>query len=186
MVWPDYEKELSRAVERACSTGYQNFVLNSPWQTAFFKKTKGLNLWAGPFCNTANSLAVATLASMGFDGAIVSPELDRQDYLSLPKKSPLPLGIVVSGNWPLCVSRILSDQFKTALPFASPKGEKAWTAKYGTDYWTFPNWKLDISAKKRLLEKAGYAMFVHLIEPVPKGVKMKKRPGLWNWELGLS
>ena len=38
--------------------------------------------------------------------------------------------------------------------------------------------KLDISSKKDKLKKAGYLMFVHLIEPVPAEVKMKK-PGLW-------
>ncbi len=29
-------------------------------------------------------------------------------------------------------------------------------------------------------------MFVHLAEPVPSKVKMKKRPGLWNWNLKLK
>jgi putative protease len=98
----------------------------------------------------------------------------------------LPLGIVISGNWPLSISRILSPKFKTDTDFTSPKGEHGWVKKYGSDFWVYPNWKLDISSKKDDLKKAGYLMFVHLAEPVPSKVKMKKRPGLWNWNLKLK
>jgi len=28
-------------------------------------------------------------------------------------------------------------------------------------------------------------MFVHMDEPIPKNVELKKRPGLWNWNTGL-
>ena len=65
------------------------------------------------------------------------------------------------------------------------KGEEAWVRKYGSDYWVYPNWKLDIRAKQDVLRKAGYTLFVQLIEPLPKGVKLKKRRGLWNWDLNL-
>jgi putative protease len=98
----------------------------------------------------------------------------------------LPLGIVISGNWPLSISRVLSPKFKTDTDFTSPKGEHGWVKKYGPDFWVYPNWKLDISSKKDDLKKAGYLMFVHLAEPVPSKVKMKKRPGLWNWNLKLK
>ena len=74
---------------------------------------------------------------------------------------------------------------KTGRSFTSPKGEQAWVRQYGSDYWMFPNWELDIRVKQDLLQKAGYSLFVHLIEPLPKGVKLKKRPGLWNWNLNL-
>ncbi|MCD4763658.1 MAG: hypothetical protein K8R28_06505, partial [Desulfobacterales bacterium] len=57
--------------------------------------------------------------------------------------------------------------------------------KYGSDFWVYPNWELDLRDKKERLKKAGYSLFIHIIEPLPKGVKMKKRPGLWNWNLGL-
>ena len=72
------------------------------------------------------------------------------------------------------------------LDVTSPRVEQAWVRKYGPDYWMFPNWKLDLREKKEALRRAGYSMFVHLIEPVPAAVKMKKRPGLWNWEVGLK
>jgi len=29
-------------------------------------------------------------------------------------------------------------------------------------------------------------MLVYLSEPLPKKVKLKQRPGLWNWEIGLK
>jgi putative protease len=165
--------------------GGRRFVLNAPWQMTLFHLSKGLTLWAGPFCNIANGLAVNVLASLGYKGAIVSPELGRNDYLMLPKQSPLPLGIVISANWPLCISRVLPNKLEMENSFISPKGEAAWIRKVETDYWVFPNWRLDFKAKKNELKRAGYSMFIHLIEPLPKEVKQKKRPGLWNWELEL-
>ncbi len=185
VIWPEDEINFKELVNRVLKKGSRNFVLNAPWQLAFFSMPKKLNLWAGPFCNIANPLAVKTLASLGFKGAIVSPELGRKDYFMLPKHSPLPLGIVISGNWPLCVSRIVSEKLDTQKPLISPKDEECWVKKIESDYWVYPNWKLDISAKKNQLEKAGYRLFVHLVEPIPKEVTLKKRPGLWNWNLDL-
>ena len=112
--------------------------------------------------------------------------LGPRDYLDLVNKSPLPLGIVVSGNWPLCISRTISEDIRIGEPFKSPKGEIAWVKKYGSDYWTFPNWQIDFKAKTKDLQKAGYRLFLHMIEPIPKRVKMKKRQGLWNWKVGLN
>ncbi len=74
---------------------------------------------------------------------------------------------------------------KTGRPFNSPKGEKAWVIEYGPDFWVYPDWRLDLSGKKNALQRAGYSLFVNLVEPLPRGVKMKKRPGLWNWDLNL-
>jgi putative protease len=185
VIWPDNEAEINRAVVLILKKGGRNFVLNAPWQTALFNRPKGLNLWAGPFCNIANPLAVHSLSALGIRGVIVSPELGRKDALVLPKHSSLPVGIVISGNWPLCVSRASSDSLKTEKPFFSPKGEGGWVRKYGSDYWVYPNWKLDLKAKQHDLQRAGYTFFVHLVEPLPRSVKMKKRPGLWNWDVNL-
>ena len=117
---------------------------------------------------------------------IVSPELGQSDYLALPKHSPLPLGIVISGHWPVCISRTLSEGMDIETPFTSPKGEQAWVRKYGLNHWIFPNWKLDIKDKRHALQVAGYVRFVHLNEPVPRTVQLKKRPGAWNWHIGLQ
>jgi len=147
VIWPEDETQIKGVVDFVLKKGGRNFVLNAPWQTALFTRAKGLNLWAGPFCNIANPLAVDSLVSLGFNGVIVSPELGREDYLLLPKHSPLPIGIVTAGNWPLCVSRTLAENMKTGRSFTSPKGEQAWVRQYGSDYWMFPNWELDIRVK---------------------------------------
>lgn len=186
VIWPEHEEQYKKTIEFILKKGGRNFVLNIPWQMAFFKEQKKLNLWAGPFCNITNTLAVTSLAQLGFTGVIVSPELSRKDYLQLPERSALPLGIVIFGNWPLSISRFLSERVKTDHLFSSPKGEQAWVKKYESDFWVYPNWELDLRNKKERLKKAGYSFFVHIVEPLPKGVKMKKRPGHWNWNLELS
>lgn len=186
VIWPQNEELISDQISVVRRKGCRHFMLNAPWQMAFFSSKDDLTLWAGPFCNAANPLAVKTLADMGFSGVIVSPELGREGYHALPGKSPLPLGVVVSGNWPLCVSRIISSDLKTGVAFTSPRGEQAWVAKYDPDFWVFPNWELDLKSEVKGLERAGYKMVVNLVEPIPRGVKMKKRPGNWNWRIDLK
>lgn len=186
MVWPENENEINTRVETAINKGARHFVLNAPWQVAFFNKQKGLHLWAGPFCNLANPLAIDVAESLGFSGVIVSPELGREDYLQLPQHSPLPLGIVIAGSWPLCVARSLAEEVKSNKAFSSPREEQAWVAKYDTDYWVFPNWKMDLISQKKLLQNAGYKLFIELVEPIPETVKLKERQGLWNWDLSLE
>ncbi len=184
-VWAEDEPVLQPMIRQAIGLGARRFVLNAPWQTGFFEGERGLNLWAGPFCNIANELAVEALASLGFSGAIVSPELSAKDFLELPEHSPLPLGIVIEGFWPLCISRVLSDRLKPLAPFSSPKRELAWVRPEGGNFWIYPNWKLDLRDKLPGLQKAGYTLFVHLDESTPKSMELKKRPGIWNWEIGL-
>ena len=184
-VWPDGEKRLEGLIRTALKKNARRFVLNAPWQATLFPNPKGLSLWAGPFCNAANGLAISVLASMGFAGVIVSPELGEKDYLELPGQSPLPLGIVIAGLWPFCTSRVLSEDLHMARSFTSPKGEQAWVAKHGGDFWVYPTWKLDLRSKEGLLRSSGYSLFVNLAEPVPRGVRLKKRPGMWNWDVGL-
>ena len=182
VVWPENENEITSQVEIAIKKGSRHFVLNAPWQVEFFKKSKGFHLWAGPFCNLANPLAIAAVKSLGFSGVIVSPELGREDYLQLPRHSPLPLGIVIAGSWPLCVARSLAQEVKPSKAFSSPRGEQAWVAKHETNYWVYPNWKMDLRSQKKLLQNAGYKLFIELVEPIPKTVELKKRKGLWNWD----
>ena len=186
VIWPENEKVVKEHVQLAINKGARHFVLNAPWQIAFFKKQKGLKIWAGPFCNLANPLAIESAGAMGFNGAVVSPELGADDYLQLPRHSPIPLGIVIAGNWPLCVARTLSEDVQQDKAFSSPMGEQAWATRHGPDYWVYPNWKLDLRIHKKALYQAGYAVFIDLIEPLPKRVKMKKRKGLWNWDTKLQ
>ncbi len=185
VVWPGQESRLKDFIEAVLKKGARNFVLNSPWQISFFRSLKGLDIWAGPFCNQANQLSISVLESIGFSGVIVSPELGREDIFKLCRSSPLPMGIVISGNWPLCISRTISQEFKTQELFVSPMGEYAWVARHGDDFWVYPNWELDLTAKRDELIKAGCKLFVHMEETLPGKVSMKKRPGLWNWKLKL-
>jgi putative protease len=185
VVWPAEEKAWTDCLENMTRLGARQFVLNAPWQLGLFGKPERQTFWAGPMCNTANPLALAELARMGFAGAFVSPELDREGFLELPGLSPLPLGVLVKGLHPLCVSRIRSESLKERDPFQSPKGEQFWSRTYGNLVWTFPNWELDLSGKWTELEKAGYAMFARLHEPMPDRVAVKERQGLWNWDLKM-
>lgn len=186
VIWPESEEDIKKNIKSILGKGAERFVINAPWQIELFRNINDLNIWVGPFCNTANAMAIKVLAGIGCKGIIVSPEFGQNDYMMLPKNSLLPLGIVLSGNWPLCVSRTLADDIRTGAVFISPKGEQAWVAKYGPDFWVYPNWKFDLRSKKEELIQAGYTMFVTIIEPLPAGVKLKKRPGLWNWDIGLK
>ena len=186
MIWPETQVETENLVRLVLKKGGRHFVLNAPWQASLFPSFKGLKVWAGPFCNITNPLTVAILKSLGFDGAIVSPEMGRNDIFTMPQASPLPLGIVLSGVWPLCISRVLSAGIEQNRHFSSPKGEQAWAVKNGHEYWVFPNWNLDIASQKDHLRKAGYSCFVALHEPIPRKVRMKEREGKWNWKIGLK
>jgi putative protease len=183
--WPDNQDALKTLIDTAAARGGRYFVLNTPWQRALFDSTQSLRLYAGPFCNLTNPLAIGVMADLGFSGAFVSPELSFSDYEELPAHSPLPLGIVIGGNWPLCIARTLSADIREDQPFSSPRGEQAWVHRWDADYWMYPNWPLDLSAEKKDLQRAGYCVFAHLVEPIPPGVKMKQRPGEWNWRIGL-
>ncbi len=186
VLWPDDEARVAGLLRQCLENGARQFVLNTPWQMALFNRPKGLSLWAGPFCNSANALCLETLKTLGFSGAFVSPELGEADIFALCRQSPLPLGIVLSGNWPLCISRTLADDMQLRVPFDSPRGEQAWADQHGPDYWIFPNWRLDITEKRTILQQAGIQIFAHLDEPVPSAVTLKNRPGLWNWKIGLQ
>lgn len=185
LLFPEEETLCRNYVDNAIKKGAKNFVLNAVWQMGLFKNPGTLNLWAGPFCNITNSLTLHQMKILGFSGAIVSPELDKETFLSLPRASDLPLGVVIQGNWPLAVSRIISPDLAPGSMFQSPKGEGAWISKSNQTYYVFPNWPLDLSGQKDDLLQAGYSLFVSLQENIPKGISMKPRPGLWNWNLKL-
>jgi putative protease len=186
VIWPNEEDQWLDLVKSLLRRGARRFVLNAPWQIALFGAPEKLNLWAGPFCNIANPLAARAFKLLGGQGVIISPELSRSDLEALAAKSVLPLGIVISGHWPLCVSRVLADGLQTEQPFFSPRHEQGWARQYGSLYWIYPNWPIDLRSHQDDLIKAGYRLLIHLDEPIPRAVQIKKRPGNWNWELGLK
>ncbi len=185
VVWPGSDRTHTEAADRMVRAGFRNFVLNAPWQIGWFAQTKSLNLWAGPFCNIANPAAIHVMADMGFSGVIISPELGGKDTLGLPVDSVLPLGLVVSGFWPLCISRISADSIQPEIPIQSPKKEISWVRRYGDSFWVYPDWEIDLKKNEEQLKQAGYRIFVHLVEKLPDGMSGNKRPGKWNWNLDL-
>ncbi len=184
VIWPQDEKKWQERIALQQKRSGGHWVVNAPWQQELFAK-KPEALWAGPFCNIANPYALQSLKEMGFSGAFVSPELSGEQLLALPKESPLPLGIVQCGFWPLALARICNPELKTGEPFFSPKKEQAWATLHEQLFWIYPNWQLDLSEKKRELINAGYSLFVCLEENLPRSVELRKRPGLWNWDLAL-
>ncbi|MFC1896852.1 U32 family peptidase, partial [Thermodesulfobacteriota bacterium] len=186
VVWADEESAWHNLAKDAIKMGARNFVLNAPWQAGLgvFADTN-CTVWAGPFCNATNPLAIEKLRSLGFQGVVISPELGKNDFLSLPKLSPLPLGVVVEGLWPLCISRTLAADERADHPYTSPKGETCWARRYGQNYWIFPGWPLDIRAERPALAAAGYAFFIFLHEPWAKHVPRPNRTSFFNWKTRL-
>ncbi|MDY0163032.1 peptidase U32 family protein [Desulfobotulus sp.] len=183
VIWPEDSEAWKKALQGLIRKGGRRFVLNAPWQVGLFEKTEGLELWAGPFCNITNVLAVDVLREMGFSGVMVGPELGEEDFMSLGAGSSLPLGLVLSGFWPLAISRL--GVLEPGESLISPKEERLWGRTYGRNQWLFPDWAYDIREKKAHLERAGYRLFVHMEERLPKGMTGRQRPGLWNWNLRL-
>ena len=122
---------------------------------------------------------------MGFKGAYISPELPADDILALPRQSPLPLGMVLGGFWPVGISRFGLLGIKPNEPFMSPKGEVFWARQYGGNVWLYPGWPLDLTAKRQELQQAGYSFFARLKENPPSSLPEMRRQGLFNWDGAL-
>lgn len=209
VIWPDERDNWREMVRRALRQGAKQFVCNQPWQVALFEDVRpgaregkgairpetgksgpepgseGMELLAGPFCNTANVLALESLRRMGFSGAFVSPELSGEDMLALPASSPLPLGVVLSGFWPVGISRFEADGVRLQEALSSPKREVFWTRRYGQNLWLYPGWPLDLEARRETLERAGYSWFARIDERLPREVPEPTRTTEFNWDLNL-
>ncbi len=182
VIWPEEEKGYKRLIDQMCRNGATQFVCNSPWQIELFDRRENLDLMAGPFCNVANVAHISVLKEMGFSLAFVSPELPGEDLLALPEESPLPLGFVMEGFWPVGIARFGLLGVKANEPFVSPKGEIFWARNYGSNVWLYPAWPLNFTEKRKALENAGYNMFVRVVEHVPQNLPVLRRDGLFNWD----
>lgn len=189
VVWPREEAGLRDMIRNLWRNGARTFVCNAPWQIGLFdREMRGdekAAITAGPFCNLANPAALRVVHRMGFSAAIVSPELTSKELLALPGMSPLPLGIVLAGSWPVGISRFGTLGIRLNEPFSSPKGEAFWARQYGENTWIYPAWPLNLTAHSQELERAGYSFFVNLQENVPSSVPAAHRPGDFNWESQL-
>lgn len=185
VIWPGEEERYVRVLGEARERGARIFVLNAPWQAGLFADKEDLRLIGGPFCNLANAHTAAQYASLGLESVFASPELSGEELLSLPRSCPVPAGIVMGGFWPFGLTRILAEEVRTEEPILSPRGEVAWVRKYAGNHWIFPGWELDISAHRRELEQAGYALFATFREPWPKFLENAPRTSVFNWDQGL-
>jgi len=186
-IWPENQGSMAKTIDSLWQKGARHFVCNAPWQRGFFPDNlpDTADLVAGPFCNAANALALAALEKLGFGAAFVSQELEGQDILALPKASPLPLGIVIGGFWPVGVSRFGLAGLNSEDVFASPRGELFWSRDRLGLTWIFPAWPLDWTEKKAELAAAGYSFFGWLEENPPRELPKLARPGLFNWDCRL-
>lgn len=184
VIWPDNEESFSNAIDHLWKTGARKFVCNAPWQRAFFPKDlpKDASLIAGPFCNIANGHALEALARAGFCAAFASPELEAGAMLSLAATSPLPLGLVISGFFPVGISRFGLKGLTANEVFQSPLGETFWSRDYAGATWLFPGWPVNLESVRPELLKAGYSFFAILEETPPADLPKAKRPGLFNWQ----
>ncbi|MDR1856389.1 MAG: U32 family peptidase [Desulfovibrio sp.] len=183
VIWPAEEAELLRHIRTLLHNGARHFVCNAPWQRGLFPgDATDLDLLAGPFCNTANAMALEVLAGLGFAGAFASPELDRESLLALLRQSPLPLGLVLSGHWPVGLSRFAATGAGRDRVFVSPMGERFWMRQYGGTAWIYPAWPLDMTEHREELERAGYSFFAHMQERPPQGLNQAPRKSCFNWD----
>jgi len=186
VIWPDREQSWRNLLSAALKKGARQFILGAPWQIGLFESTARLKLWAGPFCNLTNPLALEELRRTGFSGAFISPELPRSDLLGLPARSPLPLGLVFKGFWPLCVSRIMPPELKTGQPVTSPKKETSWLMQSGQIVYHYPAWPIDLEEQTEELKDAGYALLAQLHLQVPRQVGASQRTSTFNYHLTLQ
>lgn len=191
VIWPDGEEAFRDLLEKALKRGGSCFVLNQPWQIVYFSSLaeraakRRPALIAGPFCNTANRQALETLAGMGFCAAFASVELSGKDMLALAETSPLPLGAILSGFWPIGISRFTMDGGREKEGLTSPKKELFWTRRYGEDLWLYADRPLDLAQHRTALEEAGYAFFARVEEKLPAGLAACGRTSSFNWSLEL-
>jgi putative protease len=181
VIWPDEEATWRELARDAAKDSPAGFVLGAPWQAGLFEDDPP-PLLAGPFCNVSNGGAIAELADLGFAGVIASPELARDDALALPGQSALPVGFVLSGLWPLGISRVLAEAVQLDETYHSPRKEGLFVKRYGQNNWIFPGWELDLGAQRKALERAGYTIFVHLKERWPKKAQRAERTSTFNWD----
>lgn len=178
-------KKYRSLIKEAVKKGAREFVLNAPWQAAYFEDRKNAILTAGPFCNASNRFALDVLKSLGCSSAIISPELPFEDIQALAQNPPLPLGFVIKGLWPFGIARFLAEAVRFDESLQSPMKETAFVQKHGQNNWIYPAWELDLTKEARTLERLGIKTFVTIRESWPRAVPRPKRTSEFNWRLKL-
>jgi len=185
VIWPDEDKRYRSLIKEAVKKGAREFVINAPWQTAYFTDRKNVRLIAGPYCNASNRLSLKVLNDLGCSSAIISPELPEEDVYAVSQNPPIPLGVVIKGLWPFGIARFLSEEVRFEEPIKSPMHEVAFVKKFGQNNWIFPGWELDMNEEFKKLERMGYRSFITIKEEWPRSVPRPKRTSTFNWKLKL-
>ncbi|BCS87728.1 peptidase U32 family protein [Pseudodesulfovibrio sediminis] len=185
VIWPDEDKKYRSLIKEAVKKGAREFVINAPWQAAYFEDRKSSTLVAGPFCNAANRLALGVLRDLGCSSAIISPELPYEDIYELAQNPPLQLAFIVKGLWPFGIARFQSEAVRFDQPIKSPMHEVAFVRQHGQNNWIYPGWELDLTKEYKKLERLGIKTFITIREPWPKDVPRPKRTSDFNWNLQL-
>ncbi len=185
VIWPAEDKKYRRLIREAIKKGAREFVINAPWQVAYFQDRTSITLVAGPFCNAASRLSLNVLKNLGCSSAIVSPELPAEAIFSLGKNPPIPLGFIIKGLWPFGITRFLADSVRFDESIKSPMNEILFVRKHAQNNWIYPGWELDLSGEHKALERAGYKTFITIREEWPKAVPRPKRTSTFNWKLKL-
>ncbi len=185
VIWPDEDKKYRSLIKEAAKKGAHEFVLNAPWQAAYFIDRKNVTLIAGPFCNAANRLALKVLKDLGCSSAIISPELPAEEVALLSQNPPLQLGMVVKGLWPFGIARFLSEEVRLDTPIQSPMNEVAFVRKHGQNNWIYPAWELDLTGEFKDLARMGFKTLVSIREQWPHDVPRPQRTSIFNWKLKL-
>lgn len=185
VIWPDEDKKYRSLIKEAVKKGAREFVINAPWQAAYFEDRKNATLIAGPFCNASNRLALKVLKDIGCSSAIISPELPGEEVYALSQNAPMPLGFVIQGLWPFGLARFLAEEVKVDQPIKSPMHEVAFVRTYGQTHWIYPGWELDLTNEYKELDRMGFKSFITIKEPWPRDVPRPKRSSTFNWKLDL-
>lgn len=185
VIWPDEDKKIRSLIKEAVKKGAREFVINAPWQAAYFEDRKSAILVAGPFCNASSRLGLKVLKDLGCSSAIISPELPEEDIFAIAQNPPMPLGFVLQGLWPFGIARFLADEVKLEEAIKSPMNEALFVRKHGQNNWIYPAWELDLTKEYKALEKAGFRNFITIKEEWPRAVPRPKRTSTFNWKLDL-
>jgi len=185
VIWPDEDKKYRSLIKEAVKKGAKEFVINAPWQAAYFEDRKSTTLVAGPFCNASNRLALGVLQKLGCSSAIISPELPYEDIYTLAQSPPVQLAYVIKGLWPFGIARFQSEAVNFDETIKSPMHEVSFVRQHGQNNWIYPGWELDLTKEYKQLEKLGIKTFITIKEPWPKNVAKPKRTSDFNWKLKL-
>lgn len=183
VVWHEDEHSFRSLIKAVCRNGATHFVCNEFMQYDLLPESTTKIL--GPFCNIANVGTLHLAKECGYKRAIVSMELNKDDLSLLVQQSPMPLGVVTKGYFPIGITRFSPEGISLDASFSSALREDFWVKKYGSSYWFYPAWELDLSAVENELIAMGYSFFVHITEYAPKGVTIVRKQSTFNWHLSL-